>query len=86
MESGKEVAEKMKQDGEKVLKSLLTKGTLDRGTLAKTNQKISMGVKRKAELQASLVKAEKKTKTALILSSLAMFLFYYTLFLNLSGH
>lgn len=45
-----------------------------------------MGVKRKAELQASLVKAEKKTKTALILSSLAMFLFYYTLFLNLSGH
>lgn len=35
MESGKEVAEKMKQDGEKALKSLLTKGTLDRGTLAK---------------------------------------------------
>ena len=35
------------------LKSLLTKGTLDRDAITKAHQKISMGVKRKSELEVS---------------------------------
>ena len=41
------------------LKSLLTKGTLDRDAITKAHQKISMGVKRKSELEVSLQEVKK---------------------------
>ena len=62
IKSGIEIAEKAISEGNEELELLIKREKLDRDELAKAHQKINMGVKRKTELQASLLEAEKKKK------------------------
>ena len=57
--SGIEITASLIKDGNSNLESLLTKGTLDRDALAKVHEKISIGFKRKSELEISLEKVQK---------------------------
>ena len=60
IKSGIETAENSIKDGNSNLESSVTKVTLVRDAIAKAHQKISMGVKRKSELEASVQEAQKK--------------------------
>ena len=60
IKSGIEIAENSIKDDSSDIESLLTKGTLDRYSIAKAHQKISVGVKRKNEPEVSLQEAQKK--------------------------
>ena len=60
---GIKIAENSIKDGNSDLESLLTKVILDRDAIAKAHQKISMGVKRKSELEVSLREAQKRDKS-----------------------
>ena len=60
IKSGIEIAENSIKDDRSDLESLLTKGTLDRDSIAKAHQTVSMGVKRKNEPEVSLQEAQKK--------------------------
>ena len=60
IKSGIEIAENSVKDGNSDLESLLAKVTLDRDAIAKAHQNISMGAKRKSELEVSLQEAQKK--------------------------
>ena len=57
--SGIEITANLIKDGNSDLESLLTKGTLDRDALAKAHGKISIGFKRKSELEISLEEGQK---------------------------
>ena len=57
--SGMEITANLIKDGSSDLESLLTKGTLDRDALAKAHEKMSIGFKRKSELEISLEEIQK---------------------------
>ena len=60
IKSGIEIPENSIKNGKSDLEALLTKDTLDRDPKARAHQKISMGMKRKSELEVSLQEAQKK--------------------------
>ena len=63
IKSGIEISENIIKDSNGDLESLLTEGILYRDALTKAHQKISMGIKRKNELQISLEEAQKIGKS-----------------------
>ena len=63
IKSGIEISENIIKDSNGDLESLLTEGILYRDALTKAHQKISMGIKRKSELEISLEEAQKIGKS-----------------------
>ena len=63
IKSGIEISENIIKDSNGDLESLWTEGILYRDALTKAHQKISMGIKRKSELEISLEEAQKIGKS-----------------------
>ena len=63
IKSGIEISENLIKDSNGDLESLLTEGILNRDALTKAQRKISMGIKKKSELEISLEEALKIGKS-----------------------
>ena len=63
IKSGIEISENLIKDSNGDLESLLTERILNRDALTKAHRKISMGIKRKSELEISLEEAQKIGKS-----------------------